>query len=97
MSYLREHGSLKFRDAGSSAQGSPTRRCLQVEWHDPFAIEGKYPVQPGCKYARPACAPDHAGKQDRGNERVRVIPWCSRAGWRAMAGEDGHYCFALAL
>jgi hypothetical protein len=37
--------------AESGAQGAPTPRRRQVEWHDPLAVEGEHPVQPGRKGA----------------------------------------------
>ena len=35
--------------AERGAQGAPTSRRSQVEWHNPLAVEGQYPVQPGRK------------------------------------------------
>jgi hypothetical protein len=33
--------------AESGAQGAPTPRRSQVEWHHPLAIESQHPVEPG--------------------------------------------------
>src|SRR6266481_4286354 len=35
--------------AESGAEGAPTPRRSQVEWHDPLAVESQYPVQPSRK------------------------------------------------
>src|ERR1700726_3709448 len=40
--------------AETGAQGAPTPRGSQVEWHDPLAVEGQDAVQPVRKSARKA-------------------------------------------